>query len=272
MVTRRPVVAGMFYPADREILASDIQSYLDQVPPRESGNPLGVVVPHAGYIYSGSTAAYAYRCLEGESYDKVVILAPSHFDAFDGLSVYSGEAMETPLGVVNVSLAERDHLAGIEGVTLSDVGHRQEHSLEVQLPFLQHVLGTGWEVVPLVMGNQSREAVDLAVEILEDYLDPSTLLVISSDLSHYHPYDDAREIDLRFCSFVKDGDLDGLWNAHDRRRVEACGFGPVFAFLTMVAGKENISVEVLDYRNSGDTAGTKDQVVGYCAIGAFWHN
>ncbi|MEE9167436.1 MAG: AmmeMemoRadiSam system protein B [Candidatus Neomarinimicrobiota bacterium] len=269
MTTRRPTAAGMFYPGDREGLSSEIQSYLDRAPPPRSENLLGIVVPHAGYIYSGPTAAHAYKYLEGKSFEKVIILAPSHFEAFHGLSIYSGDALETPLGRVNVARTDRDQLAGVKGVMISEMGFRQEHSLEVQLPFLQHVLKPGWEVIPIVMGHQKKEIIDVAAGILAKYFDQNVPMVISSDLSHYHEYHKAKEIDLRFCELVKEGDLDGLWDAYGNGQVEACGFGPVLAFLSMMRGRENTSMKVLDYRNSGDTAGPKDQVVGYCAMGAF---
>lgn len=260
----------MFYPAQREHLVADIQSYLDSSAISSHANPLGFIVPHAGYVYSGLTAAHAYGCLAGRTYKKVVILAPSHFDAFNGLSVFSGKMLQTPLGQVEVSVSERDRLTGMEGVLSSDLGFLQEHSLEVQLPFLQHVLEPGWQAVPIVMGHQHRDVMDLAARILEQYLDRDSLIIISSDLSHYYPYEKARTFDLKFCDLVKARNLDDLWRAYEQGTVEACGFGPVFAFLSAIGDREDVSIEILDYRNSGDTAGSRSQVVGYCAAGAFW--
>jgi len=272
MSIRKPTAAGTFYPFDVETLSTDIQRYLDDVSHLDKRNPVGFIVPHAGYMYSGPIAASAYRHLEGRSYSKVVIIAPSHFDSFNGLSTYSGKKMETPLGRLNISVEDRDRIAQIDGVICSELGFRQEHSLEVQLPFLQHVLKPGWQIIPIVMGYQQREVIDCTTKILYDFLDQDTLVIISSDLSHYHSYREAREIDLRFCRLIEKGNLDELWNAHENRKVEACGFGPVFAFLSAINRKNNIEMELLDYRNSGDTSGIKNQVVGYCTFGAFWQN
>jgi len=272
MKIRKPAAAGMFYPSEADSLTTDIQAYLNSISLLDDWNPAGFIAPHAGYIYSGPIASYAYRHLTGLSFDKVVIVAPSHFDSFDGLSIYSGEVLETPIGQVDISVEDRDRWVEIDGIFSSELGFRQEHSLEVQLPFLQHVLKPGWQVLPIMMGYQNREVIDLAEEILKTYFNQRSLVIISSDLSHYHPYNEAREIDLRFCKLVEENDLDGLWNAYDNRQVEACGFGPIYAFLSAISGRENISVKLLDYRNSGDTAGFKNQVVGYCAIGAFWQD
>lgn len=272
MIIRPPSVAGTFYPAEEQALVADIRSHLDAAGPVVAREAAGFVVPHAGYIYSGPTAAYAYKLLVNRPYEKVAILAPSHFEGFDGLSVYSGDALATPLGEVKVSVEDRDRLIGYDGIFASEMGYRQEHSLEVQLPFLQYVLKPGWEVIPLVMGRQTRGTVDLASKILGDFLHRTHLSIISSDLSHYYPYERARRMDGRFCSLVQEGRLDALWDAHRDGEVEACGFGPIFSFLQSLAGRDEVVTEILDYRNSGDTAGPKEQVVGYCSIGVFWRD
>ena len=154
----------MFYPSEADILTTDIQAYLNSISLLDDWNPAGFIVPHAGYVYSGPIASYAYRHLTGLSFDKVVIVAPSHFDSFDGLSIYSGEVLETPIGQVDISVEDRDRWVEIDGIFSSELGFRQEHSLEVQLPFLQHVLKPGWQVLPIMMGYQNREIIDLAEE------------------------------------------------------------------------------------------------------------
>lgn len=262
----------MFYPANADILTSDIDGYLREVPESDRGYPLGFVVPHAGYIYSGLTAAHAYRHVVHRSFRDVVIIAPSHFDSFNGLSVFPGDALETPLGTVNVSSRRRDEITELEGVVSSQMGFGQEHSLEVQLPFLQTVLRPGWELLPVVMGNQIRETVDLASTLLMNCLNKATLIVISSDLSHYYPYEQAKKIDGLLCSLIREGNLEALWDAYAEGEVEACGFGPIFALLEAVSERTDMAIEILDYRNSGDTAGPRRQVVGYCAIGVFWRS
>ncbi|MFQ6616908.1 MAG: AmmeMemoRadiSam system protein B, partial [Fidelibacterota bacterium] len=148
MITRPPSVAGTFYPGDKKELLADIQSYLDEAGDSGAGDAAGIVVPHAGYVYSGLTAAHAYRILTDHAYEKVTVLAPSHFETFEGLSVYSGDALATPLGEVEVSVEDRDRLVNYEGVVASELGYRQEHSLEVQLPFLQHAVKPGWKIIP----------------------------------------------------------------------------------------------------------------------------
>ena len=153
------------------------------------------------------------------------------------------------------------------GVQKSHLGFGREHSLEVQLPFLQRVLKDGWKLVPLVMGFQDTESIRLGKNILESYMDKKNLIIISSDLSHFHSYDRARIIDSHFLNFIKADRLPDLVDAHDNKLVEACGFGPIMSFL-----KLGIKPKVLDYRNSGDTAGDRNRVVGYTSIGAFWND
>ncbi|MDP6835696.1 MAG: AmmeMemoRadiSam system protein B [Candidatus Marinimicrobia bacterium] len=269
MVTRAAAVAGMFYPDNLDVLSRQIETYLSEVPEHDGPAPVGIIVPHAGYIYSGPVAASAYACLRGCSFHKVAVFAPSHFDAFEGLSIYSGDAMYTPLGEVEVAVEERERLCQEHGAISSDLGHGSEHALEVQLPFLQKVLEPGWQLIPIVMGLQNRETAKQATAIIREYLQSQILVVISSDLSHYYPYNTAKRIDGRFCKMIESGNLDELWTASRKREVEACGFGSVFALLSVVKERDNIVIEILDYRNSGDTAGSKDQVVGYCAAGVF---
>lgn len=269
MLVKKPAVAGTFYTAHPDLLKKEIEDYLEQANIQSTKAPLGFVVPHAGYIYSGPIAATGYQYLMSQNFEKVLILAASHFDSFYGLSIYPGDGLETPLGVVTISEEDKETLTSKDVVVSSHDGFRQEHALEVQLPFLQVVLKPGWKVIPLVMGFQNRDTINQAAKIIGDYIRESVLIIISSDLSHYHSYDSANEIDGRFCNLVESGNLTTLWEAHESRTVEACGFGPVFAFLSAIEELPNVSLQVLDYRNSGDTAGTRDNVVGYCCIGCF---
>ncbi|MBC8175075.1 MAG: AmmeMemoRadiSam system protein B [Candidatus Marinimicrobia bacterium] len=269
---REPAVAGTFYPAHSATLSENIQSYLMGADIDQEFEPLGFIVPHAGYIYSGPVAAYAFKHLIGKTVRRVIILAPSHFDSFNGISIYPGEGLKTPLGVVNVDKDARKSLVDEGLVTISQDGFRQEHSLEVQLPFLQSVLESDWEVVPLVMGFQNQETIEQGTRVLSKYIDQQSVIVISSDLSHFYPYKMANDIDSRFCGYFETGDYEGLWEAYMDKRVEACGFGPIYAFLSVIKDREDISCNILDFRNSGDTAGDKSQVVGYASIGFFWTN
>jgi AmmeMemoRadiSam system protein B len=259
---RKPSVAGSFYPLDKGMLIRQIDEYLDSVIIKEYGDPIGFICPHAGYIYSGYTAAHSFKHLIGREYEKVIILAPSHYDRYDGITTWEGSGLETPLGVVEID--DSDHLLKY-GVEKSRLGFGREHSLEVQLPFLQKVLKPGWKLVPLVMGDQSYETIRLGESILCSYISKKNLIIISSDLSHFHSYERAKVIDGHFLNFIELDRLPDLYDAHKQGLVEACGFGPIMSFL-----KLGVKPQILDYKNSGDTMGDRNKVVGYTSIGAFW--
>ena len=259
---RKPAVAGTFYPRDKYELIKQIDEFLDSVIVKNYGDPIGFVCPHAGYIYSGFTAAHSFKYLKDREYEKVIILAPSHYDGYGGITTWNGTGIETPLGIVETDDSDKLEKYGVQK---SHLGFGKEHSLEVELPFLQKVLKPGWKLVPLVMGFQDTETIRLGKNILESYMDKKNLILISSDLSHYHPYDRAKTIDGHFLNFIELDRIQDLQDAHDNGLVEACGFGPIMSFL-----KLDIKPKILDYRNSGDTAGDRNRVVGYTSIGAFW--
>lgn len=259
---RKPVVAGVFYPGDEEALTAQVDNFLDTIVVKDYGDPIGFICPHAGYIFSGLTAAYAFKHLIGREYEKVIILAPSHYDGFHGITTWFGGGLETPLGIVETD--DSDILENY-GVQKSQLGFGKEHSLEVQLPFLQRVLKKGWKLVPLVMGFQNDESIRLGKNILESYMDKKNLIIISSDLSHFHSYEKANVIDGHFLSFISMNRIPDLVDAYDNKLVEACGFGPIMSFL-----KLGTKFKVLDYRNSGDITGDRNRVVGYTSMGAFW--
>ena len=268
---RKPAVAGAFYPGDKEALNRQIDEFLDSVIVKDYGNPIGFVCPHAGYIYSGFTAANSFKYLKDREYEKVIILAPSHFDGYNGITTWIGDGIETPLGVVKTTDSDKLEKYGVQK---SQLGFGREHSLEVELPFLQKVLKPGWKLVPMVMGLQSYESITLGKNILHDYISKKNLIIISSDLSHYHPYDRAKIIDGHFLNFIELDRIQDLQDAHDNGLVEACGFGPIMSFLNSVRNiyKKSIKPKVLNYTNSGDTAGDRNSVVGYTSIGAFWND
>jgi hypothetical protein len=263
---RKPAAAGRFYPGNPNILTATVQSLLDAVPTGESPHPVGYVVPHAGCPYSGPTASYAFKRLAGKTYDRVIIIGPSHFDPFEGITTWIGTGLETPLGIVETALEDRDRLVDQFGVQASELGFGQEHAIEVELPFLQLTLTPGWKLVPLIMGRQSERTVEIAARILRTYQNGNHLILISSDLSHFHPYDRANQIDGELLRLVEMGDIEALLRAHREKRIEACGFGPLVAFLKALSPQNDCAIDVLDYRNSGDTGGHLDRVVGYAAI------
>lgn len=258
---RPAAVAGMFYPAEARVLRDQVSLYLQEVasaaPARQRGMPKLVVVPHAGYVYSGLVAAHAYALLEPwrERITRVVLLGPTHRVAVRGLAAPSAAAFETPLGAVPIDRAAIDALADLSQVVQSDAAHAREHSLEVQLPFLQSLLGA-FTLVPLAVGHASSVEVAEVIERL--WGSDETLVVISSDLSHYLPYAEASRIDAQTVRRVLQFDAS---IAHD----EACGATPLNGAL-LVAQRRGLVPRLLDLRNSGDTAGDRSRVVGYGAI------
>lgn len=259
---RAPAVAGMFYPGDAATLARDIRGFLEE--PREPGFrpgfPKAIIAPHAGYMYSGSVAASAYALLKSArgTVKRVVLLGPCHRVAARGLALPGVSAFETPLGRVPIDEDAVAMLKGMPQVVTQPAAHAQEHSLEVHVPFLQSVLGD-FKLVPLAVGFASVQDVADVIEKL--WGGPETLVVVSSDLSHYLPYRDASAIDRATVDSI-------LSYRTDIEHEQACGATPVIGLL-LAAKKHGLQPELLDLRNSGDTAGGRDRVVGYASI-AFW--
>ncbi len=253
-VVREPAAAGRFYSANAGELAANIAALLDGAPRQDSAAPKALIVPHAGYLYSGEVAAAAYAVLESHRrrYRKIVLLGPAHRAWFEGLAVSSADLFRTPLGDVPV---DRAGLRVLD-VDVMDTPHVREHSLEVHLPFLQSVLGD-FLLVPIVVGDATPEQVGTVIDAL--WGGPETLIVVSSDLSHYLPYDKATVIDARTCRAIEE--LDGRRINHSM----ACGATPVAALLAL-AGEKGLTATTLALRNSGDvTGGERDAVVGYGA-------
>ena len=261
--TVRPAaVAGMFYPGNAPQLAADVTDLLDGVEnfsPR-LGFPKALIVPHAGYLYSGPVAARAYDELAAARgvVRRVVLLGPSHYVAGRGLAVPLSEYFETPLGQIRIDQEALRSLADLKQVVKSDPAHAQEHSLEVQLPFLQKMLGE-FTLVPLSVGAATNEEVAQVLERL--WGGPETLIVISTDLSHYHAYDEAKRIDGATLQRIQ-----GL--ATDLNHDEACGATALNGFLGLCRERK-LSPLLLSACNSGDTAGGKARVVGYSSFAVF---
>lgn len=255
---RPAAVAGRFYPGDATSLAAEVDEMLAGVAaaPAEP-RPKALIVPHAGYVYSGPIAASAYKLLAGHPRPKrVVMLGPAHFVPLRGLALPDATAVATPLGVVQVDPELAKIAAALPQVCVSAEAHAREHSLEVQLPFLQRALGEGFTVVPLVVGHASPQAVAEVLRAL--WGDEDTLIVISTDLSHYLPYADAKALDEATARQILagDGGFDGD---------QACGAHGVRGFL-LAAREQRLTPRLLDLRNSGDTAGDRRRVVGYASF------
>jgi len=253
---RPAAVAGTFYPHDPAQLHADIEHMLSNSPAGTSV-PKAIIVPHAGYIYSGSTAACAYAQLVNARtiIKRVVLLGPCHRVPLTGLATSSDDYFETPLGLIPINRASITNIISLPQVTEFDLSHQHEHSLEVQLPFLQEVLDD-FTLVPLVVGDTSAEAISEVLEIL--WGGEETLIVISSDLSHFHDYKTAQSMDNLTCKAIETLNGEAISNE------QACGRNPV-AGLLQTAQHHNMNVTTLELKNSGDTAGNKDQVVGYGA-------
>ncbi|TNC95878.1 MAG: hypothetical protein FD121_1299 [Gallionellaceae bacterium] len=253
---RPPAVAGMFYPAEPVQLAQDVQQLLDGARPHDLAAK-ALIVPHAGYIYSGAIAATAYASLApiAARIRRVVLLGPTHRVAVRGLALPGVEAFATPLGRVMLDTASAQAIAHLPQVSVSTRAHELEHSLEVQMPFLQSVLGD-FTLLPLAVGMATPEEVAEVLEVV--WGGAETLLVISSDLSHFLPYAAAQRVD--------NATVQSILKLHQPvTHEQACGGTPING-LIIAARQHHLTPHLLDLRNSGDTAGTRDSVVGYCAF------
>lgn len=257
MIVREPAVAGMFYSAGAAELRRDIAALLRGASDATGPVPKAMIVPHAGYVYSGPVAAEAYRLLAParDGIRRVVLFGPAHRVHLEGMAVPATDGFATPLGTVPLDRRTIEEISGLPGVCVSDAAHEAEHSLEVQLPFLQTVL-RDFELVPIVVG---RCAPDLVGNVLDAaWGGKETLIVISSDLSHYLPYDEATQVDANTCKQI-------LGKATTLTGNEACGAHAVNGLMQARHAKQ-LDVAAVDLRNSGDTAGSKDRVVGYGAF------
>jgi MEMO1 family protein len=256
---RPAAVAGLFYPRDPQELGATVAALLARHE-NQAGAPKALIVPHAGYVYSGHVAAQAYASLgsAARALRRVLLLGPSHREWFRGLAVPTVQAFATPLGTVRVDTAAVSRLCALPAVVRSDSAHALEHSLEVQLPFLQHVAPAA-EIVPVVAGDASPAEVAGAIEEL--WGGAETLIVVSSDLSHYHSYRTAQALDGATAQAIVAGRTDLLGE-------QACGCALING-LTLAVHARGLRAAIIDLRNSGDTAGDKQRVVGYGAFGFF---
>jgi len=265
-----PVVAGTWYPASASELKKLIDDYLSKVPAADSKDrTVAIISPHAGYMYSGQVAAHSFKAIRGQKFDSVIVIGPSHFVPFRGVATYDCAGFRTPLGVIPLDSELIAALMKRES-RIKDLpdAFRQEHSLEAELPFLQVVLPS-FKLVPLVMGEHDiTTARWLAEAIAECTKGKSVLIVASSDLSHYHSYDVATEMDQRLLKKIGAMDIDGVDQCLDSRKCEACGQGPIMT--AMLAAKKFGAqrCDILQYANSGDVTGEKQSPRGVVGYGA----
>ena len=267
---RKAACAGTWYPKSPVELSKLLAGYFSEVKkiPLE-GEINGIIVPHAGYTYSGKTAARAYKQLEGKDYETVVIISPSHHVFFKGSAVFDGDGYETPLGLVEIDKELSEKIGTIlPSVYLSNMGHggggsRGEHALELQLPFLQIVLGR-FKLVAIVMGDQEEDSVNALGEVLATALTgKNALLVASTDLSHFHSEKEANRLDGEVCNAIKNYDADLLMDKMERGKAEACGGGIIASVITATKRLGGKRTEFLEYTTSGAVTGDFDEVVGY---------
>ncbi|MCJ7577318.1 MAG: AmmeMemoRadiSam system protein B [candidate division Zixibacteria bacterium] len=269
---RKPAAAGQFYTDDPVVLNKQLADFFKNAKKEPiPGGIVALIAPHAGYIYSGQVAAYAFKLLEGLSFETVVVISPSHVAYFPGASIYNGGAYETPLGTIPVDTTLAGKIAEqSERVFLSDKGHgfagmRGEHALEVELPFLQTVLGK-FKLVAIVIGDQDYATCEALGQALAKALEgENALIVASSDLSHFHPYSEAVRLDSIVINHVNAFDPEGLFEDLSSGVCEACGGSPIVAAMIGAKSLGADKAKVLKYANSGDVTGDKSGVVGYMA-------
>ncbi|HPI91750.1 MAG TPA: AmmeMemoRadiSam system protein B [Deltaproteobacteria bacterium] len=268
---RRPVIAGSWYPGKPDILKRDINRYLkDASIPEIPAKPAAIITPHAGYMYSGPVAAYAYKAISGHDYSTVVVISPSHRAYFPFVSVWPKGSYETPLGTIEV---DEELCAGLlESADIQDDTrpHGSEHALEIQLPFLQNVLKP-FRLCPLIMGRQDLPLCENLAEALHLHIkDPdNTLIVASSDLSHFHSSALAEKMDKNVAGHIEAFDVPGLSADLENSYSEACGGGPIMAALLYCGHIGRTSAQVLRYAHSGHVTGDNSSVVGYLAAVVF---
>ena len=269
---RRAAVAGSWYPGSAHALAAAVDRHLASTTRDVDGDLVALIAPHAGLIYSGPVAAHAYRLLLGRTFDVVVLVGPSHFVGFEGVSVYAGGGYETPFGVAAIDTATANALVEATPVVREyPAAHAREHSLEMQLPFLQH-LAPGVPIVPLVMGHQTAATASaLGAALASTLQGRRTLIVASTDLSHYYDAVTAQTLDRVVIDCVARFDADALQAALDDRPDHACGGGPTVAVMRAAQALGATEAVVLQYADSGDVSGDKSAVVGYlaAALGRF---
>ena len=254
---RQASVAGQFYPEDKKELAKMIDGFLDKAnPPEIKGNVFGLLLPHAGYVYSGPIAAYGFKAIADKDFDTVIILGDSHYERFDGVSVWPEGSWETSFGSLRIDeeLAQKI-LSSSKRFLQRDSAHLWEHSIEVQLPFLQKTL-RNFKILPIIFGSEDKDWKSLAKAILENIGGKKVLLIASADLSHYLPYEKAKEIDRKTLKNVLNLQVKDL---------DICA---IDSAKTLIEIAKNLGgkARLLKYANSGDTAGDRTRVVGYGAV------
>jgi len=269
---RESILAGAWYPGDKQTLAKTIDGYLAEADAKSlKGNLKGIIVPHAGHVYSGPVAAHAYGLLRGKDIRRVIMIGPSHRVRFRGVSVNLQSGYKTPLGIVPVDQELAKKIIDADPLIRQvPRAHASEHALEIQIPFLQSVL-KDFQIVPIIMGEQDYGTCSRLAEILYDVMGDSaeTLLLASTDLSHYHSDKKARALDSEFIDQVRKFSPERLSKALSSGRCEACGGGPTITVMLAAQALGANRSQILQYAHSGDVTGDGSEVVGYVAAALF---
>ena len=269
--SRPAAVAGMFYPDDPQELKDQIDFLLNNLEKKPLvGDMHAIIVPHAGYVYSGQVAAAAYQHLLDQDFDYVVVISPSHREYFNEISVLPALGYTTPLREVKIAVDFCERLIEQHDAIIGSWhGHKDEHALEVQLPFLQRVLGD-FSLIPIVMGEQNYDySVILGEALAKIFRHEKALIVASSDLSHYYPAEDAEGKDKKVANRINAFDYEGLWEDVESKSSEACGAGPIVAAMVAAKKRGASKAEVLLYQHSGDVTGDHSAVVGYLSAAIY---
>lgn len=268
---REAVFAGLFYDANPEALSRQIENYLQSAKTSEafSGKILGLIAPHAGYVYSGRVAASAYSLIRGKDYNSVIIIGPSHRFPFRGCSIYSRGGYKTPLGVAQIDEALAAKLSKASGFGYIPQAHEQEHSVEVQVPFIQKTLPQA-KIVPIIMGIPTKKTISTLASALSKIIEAESILIVAStDLSHFYSKKKANDIDAKTISLIQSFKTQTLIRKAERGENIMCGGGPVASLLLYVQEKEKAKVNVLHYADSSAVGSGEDRVVGYLAAVVF---
>ncbi len=261
---KNTVAAGLFYPSDPVKLQNELNLLFSVSQTKSEFNGItGIIAPHAGYIYSGKTAAYAFNLLKGKNFTNVIILSPSHREYFAGSCIYEGDGFITPLGSIPINKEMRDKIIdNSKTIFKGKKGHKEEHAVEVQLPFLQMVLNDFY-IIPIVMGDQGKVFVEELASAIAAAADENTLIVASSDLSHYYTKEEADQLDSIVEKRIMNFQYEQLMDDFNRRNCEACGGGPIITMMKAASLLNKNKSFVLHRSDSGDTTGDYREVVGY---------
>ena len=264
MNTRRPAVAGQFYPNDKKTLKKQVEDFLEKSKTEKIKGAAGAIVPHAGYSYSGSVAAYSYNAIAGLKPKNIVILGPNHTGYGEPVAIDASDEWETPLGAVSVNSELREKISK-DLFSIDAEAHEYEHSIEVNVPFLQCVFND-FEIVPICIGDQRKEIMKALGERLAKTLNEKDIVIASTDFSHYVPYDAAYANDLRAINDVIKLDVDSFYETVKKNNVSMCGHGGVAALIEYAKRRGASKAALLKYATSGDVTNDKTSVVGYASL------